>query len=42
MPLIETLIKDIAVVGALLMLVAYGPGELAWDARSRSGLMRQT
>ena len=34
--------KDIAVVGALLMLVVYGPGELAWDARSRSGLMRQT
>ena len=28
--------KDIAVAGALLMLVVHGPGQWSWDARSRN------
>jgi putative oxidoreductase len=29
--------KDVAVTGALMMLIVYGPGQFSWDARSRSG-----
>jgi putative oxidoreductase len=28
--------KDVAVTGALMMLVVYGPGQFSWDVRARS------